>query len=223
MIRNYFTVAIRNLVKNKGVAAINILGLAIGMACVIFIFLYIQHEFSYDRQHVNANRIYRVLRETRVENTTTINGQTSGALASALKLNFLEVEQAISMSAREPVIWFGDKNFKQVLYVADAEVLDMFTIPFVAGDPKTALKKNGGIVLTEEMAVKFFGEENPLGKVIQVVDPEISGEYEITGVVKHIPQTATFRFDFLTATPRGTMANSWQSWNPTGVSRTFQT
>ena len=101
MFRNYLVIALRNLSKNKGLTAINILGLSIGMACVILIGLFIGYEFSYDRQNVNADRIYRVFREAVMENGTEASSRASGALATALKQDFPEVQLAVRAQVLE--------------------------------------------------------------------------------------------------------------------------
>ena len=225
MFRSYFIATIRTLLKNRGLTAINILGLAIGMASVILIFLYIQYEFSYDRHHVNATRIYRIFRSVSMENTTSVNPRASGALAPALKRDFPEVQEAIRTQLLTSWVKTDDRFFQQDVCVADREIFNVFTIPFVIGDPGTALTQPGSIVLTESMARKFFQNQNPIGKALQVDHQELSGTvtYFVTGIVRDFPPNSTFYFDCLTATPRGALANLWSMWQPTGAYRPFFT
>ncbi|MDE2954807.1 MAG: ABC transporter permease, partial [Gemmatimonadota bacterium] len=225
MFRSYLIATIRTLLKNRGLTAINILGLAIGMASVILIGLYIQYEFSYDRHHANATRIYRVFRTVSMENTTLVSPRASGALAPALKRDFPEVQEAIRTQQLTSWVKTDDRFFQQDVCVADREIFNVFTIPFVIGDPGTALTQPGSIVLTESMAHKFFQDQNPIGKTLQVDHQELSGTvtYFVTGVVRDFPPNSTFYFDCLTATPRGALADMWPIWQPTGAYRPFLT
>ncbi|MCE2435548.1 MAG: ABC transporter permease [Candidatus Latescibacteria bacterium] len=225
MFRSYLIATLRTLLKNRGLTAINILGLAIGMASVILIALYIQYEFSYDRHHVNATRIYRVIRTVSMENTTSVNPRASGALAPALKRDFPEVQEAIRTQLLTSWVKTDDRFFQQDVCVADREIFNVFTIPFVIGDPGTALTQPGSMVLTESMARKFFQNQNPIGKTLQVDHQELSGTvtYFVTGIVRDFPPNSTFYFDCLTATPGGQLANLWSMWQPTGSFRPFFT
>ncbi len=225
MIRSYLIATLRSLLKNRGLTAINILGLAIGMACVILIALYIQYEFSYDRHHANATRIYRVFRTVSMENTTSVNPRASGALAPALKRDFPEVQEAIRTQLLTSWVKTDDRFFQQDVCVADREIFNVFTIPFVIGDPGTALTQPGSMVLTESMARKFFQNQNPIGKTLQVDHQALSGTatYFVTGIVRDFPPNSTFYFDCLTATPRGALADMWPIWQPTGAYRPFFT
>ena len=225
MFRSYLIVTSRTLLKNRGLTAINILGLAIGMASVILIALYIQYEFSYDRHHANATRIYRVFRTVSMENTTLVSPRASGALAPALKRDFPEVQEAIRTQQLTSWVKTDDRFFQQDVCVADREIFNVFTIPFVIGDPGTALIQPGSIVLTKSMAHKFFQDQNPIGKTLQVDHQELSGTvtYFVTGVVRDFPPNSTFYFDCLTATPRGALADMWPIWQPTGAYRPFLT
>ncbi len=225
MFRSYITATIRTLLKNRGLTAINILGLAIGMASVILIALYIQYEFSYDRHHVNATRIYRVFRTVSMENTTSVSPRASGALAPALKRDFPEVQEAIRTQLLTAWVKTDNHFLQQDVCVADREIFNVFTIPFVTGDPATALTQPGSMVLTESMARKFFQNQNPIGKVLQVDHQELSGTgtYFVTGIVRDLPPNSTFYFDCLTATPVGALVDMWSIWQPTGAYRPFLT
>lgn len=223
MFRSYLIATIRTLLKNRGLTAINILGLAIGMASVILIVLYIQYELSYDRHHAQANRIYGVFRAMSMENTTSVSPRASGALAPALKRDFPEVQEAIRVQRLDAWVKTDDRFFQQDVCVADREIFNVFTIPFISGDPNTALAQSGAMVLTQSMARKFFQNQNPIGKALQVDHQELSGTYFVTGIVRDFPPNSTFYFDCLTATPKGNMADMWSIWQPTGVFRPFFT
>ena len=223
MFRSYLIATLRTLLKNRGLTAINILGLAIGMASVILIVLYIQYELSYDRHHTHANRIYGVFRAMSMENTTSVNPRASGALAPALKRDFPEVQEAIRVQRLDAWVQTQTRFFQQDVCVADREIFNVFTIPFITGDPGTALTQSGSMVLTESMARKFFQNQNPIGKALQVDHQELSGTYFVTGIVRDFPPNSTFYFDCLTATPKGNLADMWSIWQPTGVFRPFFT
>ena len=214
MFKNYLTVAIRNLLRHRAYSLINILGLAVGMACCVLILLYVQDELSYDRHHENGDRIYRVLREQHVgSGSSPPSTGISGAMAPALLNDFPEVEQAIRVMNSGAFVRYEDKIFEQTICISEAPILDMFTFPLVEGDPKTALRDPSSILITQEMAGRFFGSENPIGKVITSDDRYVGGSYKITGILKDIPENSTFRFDFLTATvPQRYIGGVWDQW-----------
>ena len=216
MFKNYLTVAVRNLLRHKGYSTINILGLAIGMASCILIMLYIQHELSYDRHHEKADQIYRVIRKNHMEGKSPeFSTGTLGPLGPALRSDFPEIQNVVRMYGRPSRISYGDRGFFQYVIVADASILDVFNLPLAKGDRKTALKDPYSILMTERMARKYFGEGDPIGKVLTLEDKVyIGGEYTVTGILKDIPQSSHFGFDFLssTITPFQEMQSAWNEW-----------
>ena len=194
------------------------------MACVILVGLFVQYEFSYDKHHANINRIYQVHREIEMENATMVSSQTSGPVAPMLKNDFPEVELAARASLLDAWIQNldSDQIFQQWVFTADPEILKIFTIPFLSGQPET-LEREGSIVLTESMAHKYFGNSDPLGKTLKIDHVELTGEYRVTGVVRDFPPNSTFRFDCLTTTPKGRMAETWNQWRPTTSYRPYRT
>ena len=150
-----------------------------------------------------------------MENTTSVSPRASGALSPALKRDFPEVQEAIRTQLLTSWVKTDDRFFQQDMCVADREIFNVFTIPFVIGDSGTALTRPGSIVLTESMANKFFQNQNPIGKTLQVDHQELSGTvtYFVTGIVRDFPSNSTFYFDCLTATPRGA---SWRTCGPDG-------
>lgn len=196
MIRNYFKIALRNLTRFKGYSFINIIGLAVGLACVMLILLWVHGELSFDSHHENASRIYRVVVQFEQEGRS--GAYTPPPLAAALKKDFPEVQQVTRLSpwVFNCVVRHGDKTFlEKNIKGSDGSIFDVFTIPFVQGNPRTALSKPKSIVLTERMARKYFGSRNPLGQTISINDPK--NIYEVTGVVKDCPQNTHFYFDFI--------------------------
>ena len=185
MFENYLKVAVRNLFKFKMFSFLNISGLAIGMACCILVFLYIQDEIGYDQFHEKSNRIYRVLRE-REANSGESHTQpgTSGALAPSLLKDFSEIQSAVRTWDIDTWINYKDKWFQQKFMMTDSQIFEIFSFPFVKGDPRTALMDPYTVVLTQEMANKFFPDEDPIGRTITIEHRYFRGDYKITGVLK---------------------------------------
>ncbi len=198
MLKNYLKITLRNIKRNKAFSVINIAGLAIGMACCILIVNYIVFESSYDRFHKNADNIYRI-------NTLLEIGGRGGNLASTnhpigdyLRENYTEVLNSVKFRRYkygQTLIEYEDnKFFEERLYYADNSVFDVFSYPMLIGDPKTALKSPHSIVLTESYAIKYFGEENPLGKILRLDNFE---DFKITGVIRDFPPNTHFPINML--------------------------
>lgn len=183
MFRNYLVIAIRNIKKYKAYSFINISGLAVGLAIFILIGLYVQYELSFDKYHENADRIYRVVRD--------LNTFTPAPLGPALKDNFPEVEAVTRIIQSRKMLISREQNhfLEETFYWAGPETFNIFTIPFIKGDPKTALKNPNSIVLSQETAKKYFGNEDPLGKIITVNDRI---DFTVTGVFIDMPANSHF-------------------------------
>ena len=195
MLKSYVKIAIRNILKNKGTSFINIFGLSIGIACCILISLFVLDELSYDRYHEKVDQIYRV-RLQGIIGTNEFNGAvTSAPMASAMVRDFPEVITATRFkSFGFPVIRYNDKVFSEERFFwADPAIFDIFTIPFIKGDPKTALSKPNTVVITQTMAKKYFGEKNPMGETLNA---DKRRDYLVTGVVEDVPRNSHFHFDF---------------------------
>jgi putative ABC transport system permease protein len=220
MFKNYLKIAIRNIRRQKGYAFINIAGLAIGMACCILIILYIAHELSYDRFHENAERIYRMGIDAEWGGSPILAPLSNAPSPLVLKQDYPEVLDAVRIRPSFPVsknlVKYEDKKFYEegVLY-ADNSLFDVFTFPMIKGDSKTALKTAYSVVLTEEIATRYFGDEDPLGKVLRFNDQE---DFTVTGVVKDVPRNSHFTFSLLcsfeTLYARDREAiETWYNWN----------
>ena len=200
MFNNYFKIAFRNMLKYKGFSLINITGLALGMACSLLILLYVQYELSYDQFNKDADDIYRI--EWIDSSPQT---RTPYPLAQAMVRDFPEVLDAVTISPlwgpglTRPTfsVRYGDKLFDETeFYGADTSFFKMFTCPLLLGDEKTALQTIGGIVISERVAHKYFGNENPLGKQM-IFNENSDAGLLVTGVMKNIPGNSHFHFDFL--------------------------
>jgi len=196
MWKNYLKITWRTMCRRKGYTFINIIGLALGVACFVLIGLYVQDELSYDRYHTQADRIQRV--GVRILNQGVLfhAGQAAAPMAAALRRDYPEVESAARLlRAGAPVLRYKDRVFSEERwFYADPEILGIFTIPFRQGEPATALERPGTVLLTESMARKYFGAENPLGKTLRADNRR---DYEVTGVVADVPANSHVHYDFL--------------------------
>lgn len=195
MLRNYFKIAFRNLVRNKAFSGINILGLAIGMAAAMLIFLWIQHEYSYDRFHANKDRIYEAWNRTNFSGSIQSWSTTPKVLASAMQRDNPEVEAVSRVNwSTGRLIKVGDKSLTAFGNVVDSTFLDIFSFPLVKGNPATALMNPSGILLTESLAEKLFGDEDPMGKTITM---DVRFPVVVTGILKDLPKNTRFDFEYL--------------------------
>ncbi len=211
MIRNYFTIAIRNIRRYPAHSILNICGMAIGMAGAFLILLWVQSELSYDRFHKNANSLYRVLQNVYSEGGDVIQtALTPNALASALKEEYPEITRSTRYEGRAFPIKKADDFIIEVGAFVDKDFLDMFHIEFVRGDRATALNGPHNMIITEETARKYFNEEDPLGKTLV----SMNFPFTITGVVRSLPQNSHIQFDLLIPftfySTFGADLNSWK-------------
>lgn len=200
MIEHFLKIAFRNLVKNKSFTLINILGLSIGIMSFLFIFLWVQDELSYDNFHDKGDRIYRIGWQSSNPQTRTPHPMTYSMVT-----DFSEVENAVSitpvwgegLTQPERTVKYGEKQFEEsAIFAADTTFFDVFTFPMLQGDPKTALKDVGSIVISETAAKKIFGDKDPMNKMITINFGQ-DFLFRITGVIAGIPPNAHFHFNFL--------------------------
>jgi len=194
MLKNYYTIALRNLKKHKGFSTINIAGLSTGMAACILILLWVQDELSFDRFHVNAHDLYRVVLEEQYANRVGYWPVISIPVGPALKANFPEIEDAARFRMYFALIQQGNRRFDERGGFVDPSFFDLFTFPFVKGDRKTAFPDPYSIVITERTAEKYFGHEDPLGRILKINNET---DYRVTGVIQNVPRNSHLRFDFL--------------------------
>jgi putative ABC transport system permease protein len=212
MIRSYFKIAFRNIRRYSVHSILNLSGMAIGMAGAFLILLWVQNELSYDRFHKNGDCLYRVLQNLYSEGGDVLQtALTPNALASALKEEYPEITRSTRYEGRAFPVKKGDEYLIQVGAFVDRDFLDMFNIEFVHGDRMTALSGPHNMVITEEMARKYFNDEDPLGKTLT----SMNFSFTITGVVKSLPQNSHIQFDLLIPftfyTTFGADLNSWSA------------
>ncbi|MGB7297249.1 MAG: ABC transporter permease [Candidatus Aminicenantales bacterium] len=196
LLGNYLKVAFRKIRRQKGYSFINIAGLTVGMTCVVLLFLWVQDELSFDKFHEKIDDIYIVSAHIKKEKDQLQMPSVPG-VGPLLEELFPEVEgSARFLAGNVPfTISYKDRTFSERgVFPGDPEVLEMFTFPLIEGDPKTALKDPDSLVLSERVALKYFGNEDPIGKVITV---DNLFPMKVTGVMKDVPGNSTFRFDIL--------------------------
>ena len=225
MIKNYLTVAIRNLMRHKLYTSINVLGLAIGLACGILILLYIQQEFAVNRAHTLGDRIYKVIREERSSTQTTYEEGTSGALGPVVKETFPEVETTVRIWRWTVSTQYGERKDRYSFALIDDNFLDVFDFPLIKGDPETAFRTPYSVVITDDMAQHLFGDADPMGRTFSIDNRSFPGEYTVTGIVKAPHLSSGFYFQILSTTipPVEETQEAWALWRPTQSWRPVRT
>lgn len=218
MVKNYFKIALRNLLKHKSHALINIVGLAVGMACFLLILFYVQDESSYDKFHKDYQSIYRITETTYSDGSETKQASTFSAIGPALKNDFPELAAFSRIYIEElPVSNGPSKKFQEPNFAyADSTFWEVFDFEMLEGNPANALNGPFSIIITESMAKKYFGEENAMGKVLKV---DNQNDFQVTGIMADIPANSHLQVDFIASfislrqVQGGWMFNNWY-WPP---------
>lgn len=207
MFRNYFIVTLRNLLKNKIYTIINITGLSIGITCSILILLWVNDELSYDQFHPKFDRLYQVWVNSEFDNTINSWRSVPEPLYEALKSTHAYIKNTTLVDwGGDHLLAVGDNRiYKRGHYVGE-EFLTMFEFPLLYGKPADVLNDASSIVITEETARIFFGDEDPINRIIRVDD---KGDLKVSGVLKDIPGNSSFEFDFLLPRKYWRSVNSW--------------
>jgi putative ABC transport system permease protein len=206
MFKNYLKVSLRNLWRNKGFSAINIIGLALGLATCLLILFFVADELGYDQYNEKADRIYRVDGDIQFGGNHFILAVCQEPMGPTLKKDFPAIEQYTRFRNYGGfLVKKGNENVQEnrVIY-ADSTLFDVFTLPMIAGNPKTALTGPNDVVITETTAKKYFNSTDVVGKTLVVND---TGNLKITGVIKDVPKQSHFNFDFFVST-----IGAIQSW-----------
>ncbi|HAN17485.1 MAG: hypothetical protein A2X13_09380 [Bacteroidetes bacterium GWC2_33_15] len=196
MIQNYLKIAFRNITRHKGFSFINIFGLALGITCALLIFMWVYDEITYDKFHTQIDQIYRVEQDQFYNGESYHVNVTPYPSGEGWKMEIPEIEDAIRFAyTGNLLLKYGEKSFfESGIAAVDSTIFSVFSFDLESGDPQTALTKPLSLVLTKEMAEKYFGQENPLGKTIRV---DNQFEFTVTGVLKKIPANTSIRFGFL--------------------------
>ncbi len=201
MFRNYFKVAYRNLIRNKLYTIISVFGLGIGIACCMLIYLYVSHEFSFDRFHADADNIYRIIHfESETGEFPEGTEATAGILQPSIDGVFPEIVRSTRISAASMVVTRGEKSFTELVLHVDPGFFQMFSFPLLQGNPKSVLDNPGSVVITPEMAQKYFGDKDPIGGKISIQMSGTSKNFLVSGIIKKAPTNSSIQYSFIVST-----------------------
>ncbi|AKD57627.1 ABC transporter permease [Spirosoma radiotolerans] len=213
MLTNFIKIAWRNLIRNKAFSAINIIGLALGLATCMLISLFVLDELSYDRFNEKADRIVRVFFRGSMQGGKMNEAHVMPPVAQTLKADYPEVQEATRLrKGGSPFITYGDKTFRDAsLAYVDSNFFQIFTFPLLQGDAKTALVRPNTAVITQELAHKYFGNADPLGKVLTIKSWNTT--FQVTGVIDRMPTNSHIQADFFAsmASFPEAKASSWMT------------
>jgi len=222
MIRIAFTTLFRTIRKNIVFSLINIFGLTLGIVSFIMIMMFVLGELSYDRFNQNSDRIYRLCIRAGIGDTKINQTNSSSRMFSEMLAKFPEIETGVKFSGWQDVlVRVGDKTISEptVMYV-DSTIFNVFTIPLIAGDPSTALSRPNTLVISQSTARKFFGQQNPMGKIMEV-DTGGFGQFEVTGIFKDIPPNSHFHFGLMASLVTSPQALREQEWTANSFATYF--
>jgi putative ABC transport system permease protein len=213
MIRNYFKTAVRNLWRNKAFSVINIVGLSVGLACCMLIFLYAMDEVSYDRFHVNAPNIYHLVVNDQGSDGQVHKFSSTGDMPGpSFKRQLPEVQDFVRIQGADYTIKKGTEVFDQDALFVDSNFFSVFTFPLLYGKPEHALDDAHSIVLSEEVAVKYFGKGNPVGKTLDLKVDDKFQPFKVTAVTKNTPQNSSIKIKMLLAKKVNRADNQWNNF-----------
>jgi putative ABC transport system permease protein len=194
MLKSYLTIALRNLYRHKIFSAINVIGLAIGLTACLFIVLFVQDELSYDGYHTKADRLYRLYTKGKVGGNDIQTPLIGSPAGPALVNDYPFVESATRLREMGSyIVGYGERKFKEEKVVfADPGFFQTFSVPMIVGDPKTALAKPNSVVITETVGKKYFGNTDPVGKLMNL---GTDGLYKVTGVCRDVPSNTHFAYN----------------------------
>jgi putative ABC transport system permease protein len=212
MFKNYIKTAVRAILRHKGISLINILGLALGLACFLLIVFFIQYENSYDSFHADADRIYQMVRVNYTGDDVERRVNTGAPLAPLMLDNFPAVEEAVRLTRFDGMLVSHGQNkfIENRFFFADPSFFDVFSFALAAGDPATALNEPFTVILSRAAAKKYFGEQNPIGEVITYQFSRESYPFRVTGVLEELPGNSHMDFDFVASyAGMRTMVGDW--------------
>ena len=223
MFKNYLIVAGRNLMRHKAYTLINIAGLSVGMACTILILLWVRYELSFDRYHENADRIYRLAANIEIGEMRGGYAVSNLPIGSTLQRDYPEVIRAVRFYPhdRKLLVQYKGKRFLEdgIIYTEDT-LYDVFRFPLISGDPSTVLTTADSLVITEAMAEKYFGSENPIGKILKVEDKV---DLKVTGIVQNVPINSHFTFNMLLSWELLKEDSNYAHWEKQWIEHKFYT
>lgn len=197
MIKNFFKIAIRNLLKYKGYTIINVLGLAVGITGVILTMLFVRNEFSYDRFHSKSDRIYRLWQFEKYADQQLQSTSTPLSAASVIAASYPEVEASCRLYGFNSMVTIGQNSFTEQISMVDTSFFRVFDFQLIEGDAHDPFPSNNSIVVTPETAVRYFGTESALGKTIELVLNDKKTLFKVTGIVEQAPTASSIQYNAL--------------------------
>ena len=195
MFKNYLKIAWRNLLRNKSFSLLNILGLSIGLSVTALIILWINYELDFDKFHVNKDRLYHVYNKYPVDGEIWTWNSTPKVMAGAIKNDYPDVERVSRYFYDTPFLFsYEEKNIKVTGTAVDPDFLHMFSFPLLKGNPNNVLEGANSVIITQSLAKKLFGDDNPMGKAVKIDNTEV---LTVTGILEDLPQNSEFHFEFL--------------------------
>jgi putative ABC transport system permease protein len=201
MFQNFLKVSWRNIIRYKSFSFINILGLAIGIACSILIMLFVFYEKSYDHYHKKADRIYRLAVRASIGDTKIHQTYSSAITFLRLLEEFPEIVTGVKFLnvGQIPVKYLGQTHYEENVFAVDSRFYDVFSVPLIFGNPEKVLVEPNTMVISESTARRYFGRTDVTGEVLTYVSPRGEGDidYKITGISEDMPSNSHFHYDFL--------------------------
>lgn len=214
MLKYNILTAFRSIKKNLSFSLINISGLSIGLTLVIVLLVWLQFEFSFDKFHENADRIFRVVVEFEREKTSDNFAHTPAPLGEALKKDIPEVIDYVRFgSLGRVLVNYENAQFWEEIKLADPSIFEIFSFKLLKGDPGTALNNPGSVIISESKAGKYFGNRDPMGQTLLIGESDKKFPYVVTGVLKDIPANSQIQFDFLSSFAEDRSDKTWGMWN----------
>jgi putative ABC transport system permease protein len=203
MFRNYIKIAGRTLCKQKVYSFINIVGLAIALAFCILIFLFIRDEMTHDSFHQKADRLFKVnLLRKQDDGSMSADSMTPPPVGPALKEEFPEIVRMARFQKRGDIVIYQGQSSRESIAFADPDFFEMFSFPLMMGDPRTVLENRNSVVLREGVAKRYFGNENPMGKILSIKMGRRFFDFTVAGVAQDIPHNSSITFDCLVSFDR---------------------
>ncbi len=198
MFRNYMRIALKVFSRQRINSVVNILGLSISLACCLLVFLYVSNELSYDKFHKKGDRLYSVVRKTTLARRSSLGRGVRYTLRESIKNNFPEVEESVGFFRRDELVAGYNNNYvKETPVFTDKEFFTMFSFKLILGDPSTVFNNTNNIVLSQNTAEKYFGNENPLGKSISLSSNDKMMEFTVTGIIEDPPKNSSIEYEML--------------------------
>ena len=224
MLNNYFKLAYRNILRHKRYAFLNIIGLAVGLAACLLMASYVIHELSFETMHPSKNRIFRINGRIPMGGQVLLNAVVAPPFGPAAEESVPEIEESVRILNRHNVpVRVEDRDFKEgLMFFADQEILEVFSVPLLRGDPKTALEAPFTVLIDETLARKYFGEGNPIGKTLRLTLHK-TYNFQITGIIKNMPSNTVLRTPMIAslATLHQTHGEAIRQWSSWGMITTF--